>query len=162
MKQLRLIAALLCFLFLFGCTGPFGQTTPRFYYLKNDIEFSGATSVIASESNGGIDTSGPLLTVLEEYLKGPNDGSLHSPFPEGIQIYTAEQREETVILEFNAVLADLTGMDLTLACACASMTCLELTDAQNVSIRARGATLDGATQITMDADSLLLLDSSGQ
>ena len=156
------IAILLCLLLLTGCTGPFSSDEPHFYYLKNDISFSGDSSVIASEFFSSIDTSTDLLPIMEEYLKGPDSGSLHSPFPEGIRIFLAEQREDTVILEFNDALAELSGMELTLACACAAMTCLELTDAENVSIRSRGATLDGAAQITMNADSLLLLDGSGQ
>lgn len=156
------LAVMLCLLLLTGCTGSFSSDEPHFYYLKNDISFSGSASVIASEFFSNIDTSTDLLPIMEEYLKGPDSGFLHSPFPENIQIFLAEQRDRTVILEFNDALAELTGMDLTLACACVAMTCLELTDADNVSIRARGATLDGAAQITMDADSLLLWDNSEQ
>ena len=162
MKQLRMISLILCLALICGCSGKFRKDAVRFYYLRTEIEYSEASGVITSEIRDDADRSSSLLLTMEQYLEGPGDSSMHSPFPEEIQILIAEQQDDTVILEFNDVLTDLTGMDLTLACACAAMTCLELTDAENVSIRARGATLDGAAQITMNADSLLLLDSSGQ
>ena len=162
MRFVRLTAALLVLVLLCGCTGLFQKNPVQFYYLRDEITFTNSTSVIASEAATEFDDAMTLTEVLELYLTGPNDDALRSPFPEGVELVSVKQDGDTIFLKFNDHLSSLTGMDLTLACACVTMTCLELTDAVNVSIRAEGTTLDGAAQIKMNADSLILLDASGQ
>lgn len=163
MNYLRTIAVILLLCTLCGCAGQFSQTTPiYFYYLRSDISYTGTTGVISSDLRDDLDPSAPLLQILEQYLSGPDGDDLLSPFPEDIEIVSAVQKDNLLLLEFNDRLSSLSGMDLTLACACITKTCLGLTDATSVSIRSKGAALDGAAQITMTADSLLLLDSTGQ
>lgn len=163
MKHIRIIAALLLLCTLCGCSGPFLKSdATEFYYLRGEISYAGSTGVIASETQDIPDTNEPIIQILKDYLAGPDDNDLISPFPEGIEIINVTLAEGSLLLEFNDRLSELSGMDLTLACACITKTCLGLTDATSVTIRAEGAALDGAAQITMTADSLVLLDSSNQ
>ena len=163
MKYLRLIAGGLVLTLLCGCGNWLpGKKAVLFYYLRSDITYTGSNGVIAAEIPDNPDGSADLIQLLEQYLTGPEHDGLRSPFPEGILLLKAEQYEGTVYLEFNDRLASLSGMDLTLACACITKTCLNLTDATSVSICAEGVSLDGAAQITMTAESLVLLENSSQ
>ena len=49
-------------------------------------------------------------------------------------------------------------MDLTLACACITLTCLELPGVESVSISAQGSQLAGQQALTMSREDLLLED----
>lgn len=160
MKHFRLLILLLGIALLCGCTGRLGSDGMQFYYLCSEVEYNSPSGVITPVTANGVDRSAPLDQILEQYLSGPDNDGLLSPFPEETKLLSVEQKDDTIYLVFNARLGSLTGMDLTLACACLTMTCLDLTDAANVSIRAEGAMLDGAQQITMNADSLVLLDST--
>lgn len=159
MKAKRLFSLILCVILLSGCSGKFGIETINFYYPKDDISFTSSAGVIDYESEANASDSIGLMDVMERYLEGPFSSSLRSPFPEDLKIVKAEQTEDSVILVFSRELGSMYGMDLTLACACITKTCLELTGAKSVTIQAQGTTLDGAEQITMDAESLILLSS---
>lgn len=163
MKHLRFIAVIVVLCILCGCTEPFASAnTVRFYYLSGEISYTGSAGVITPETRGNLDINAPLTRLLVQYIGGPESGSLRSPFPEGVELISTAQNGDTLILEFNDQLSTLSGIDLTLACACITKTCLELTNVVSVTVKAQGTALDGAAQITMTADSLVLLDTSGQ
>lgn len=152
-------AVLLCLLlFLSGCSQtPEDASAVNFYYLSAEISYSGDSSTIESEIRSDTQME-PTEQILRTYLAGPTSAHLRSPFPAGLRLVEYRQESETVYLCLSQELATLSNLDLTLACSCITLTCLDLTDAQQVCIEAEDSLLAGNKSIIMDRQSLLLTD----
>lgn len=148
-----------CFTF-FGCQQdqPKLQSPVNFYYPRLEPTHGSADSLIAPVPTEGSGYADDPTGLLNLYLLGPSDESFVSPFPSGTVLLSLSVTEDTIHLQLNKSFAQLTGIDLTLACACLTLTVIELTDAEYVSITAENTTLDGSAQIIMDRSCLTLLD----
>ena len=145
--------------YLSGCQKE--APTPQgsaFYYCATDISFGMDNTTILAEyrQSPAQDT---LQQMLTKYFAGPSSADLRSPFPVGLKLVAVEQDGQTVYITVSDALASLSGLDLTLACACITLTCLDFTGADQVMIYAQDALLDGQKTITMDRKTLLLLDT---
>lgn len=130
--------------------------TASFYYLRSELTYGEADSVIAAESHDTTGHDGDLKYLLLLYLTGPTDEALASPFPADTRLLECTRREDVLTLVLDDSFAQLTGMSLTKACVCLAMTCFDLTDVQAVSIRAQSALLENAKSIEITRDSLVL------
>lgn len=145
--------------FVIGC-----QQTPEaphgiaFYYCVTASDYNvGSTSLVAEHR---VDVpSDSLLDAMTIYLKGPLSEDLQAPFPSGLSLVGVYQNNKTVYLTFSRELAYLTGLDLTIACACVTLTALDISGADQVEIRTVAGLLDGQRAIIMDKNTLLLLDT---
>jgi hypothetical protein len=131
----------------------------QFYYRNADISFESSSTVILSET---IDCEGleSHVQCLQLYLQGPSSDRLVSPFPDGLQLRSVHMEGQDLIVVMSEELAQLSGLELMIACGCIASTCMELTGAQRIVIRAENERLDGKYEIILDKDSLLLLDTS--
>lgn len=133
------------------------QQPVNFYYRCSELSYDTSDGLIrayVAEAAGYTE----VLPLLRLYLQGTTDAAFTSTFPAGIQLLDAYVMGKTIYLELNESMADLTGIDLTIACACLTMTALELVDATNVCISANGAAMDGSPSITMSLNDLILQD----
>ena len=133
------------------------QKPVNFYYRTAEVTYGSSDGLIAvevAESEGYTE----VISLLNDYLKGPEDDSYQQTFPDGTWLLDAYIAGGTVYLEMNGSFAMLTGVDLSIGCACLAMTALELVDATAVCIYSVNATLDGAATITLTMDDLLLED----
>lgn len=163
----RLICILLC-LFLIVMSSACAQqqsefTDPvAFYYLRvqdpDSIHHGSIDSIIAPDIREGHDLRGNTELLLQRYLSGPVSDTCRSPFPVGTYLVQYEMDGTTLSVTLSDHVARLTGMDLTLACACMTRTLLDLTDANAVRIQAETLYLDGKASITMNQSILVLLD----
>lgn len=162
MNITRIIAAAAVLLLLAGCAAPqpVQDTLVNFYYLQNNIDYDAAGTVMAAEVRDTGDQNSDLQSILKLYLQGPGLETLRSPLPKSVTLVDITRTADYLQIEFSSRLSYLTGIELTLACACVARTCLELTDVQEVRICAQDALLDGAKYISITADSLLLTDDS--
>jgi hypothetical protein len=127
------------------------------------IVYNETDGVLAPEFREGAGMKDDAAALLQLYLSGPQDSTLRSPFPAGLRIITVNRTGKTLYLTLSHDLANLSGLELTVACASLTKTCMALTGVSAVQIRAQGgALLDGAGYIYMDESNLLLLDSGGQ
>ena len=153
---LCLIIGTLCF------KGHLQQSKERaFYYCNMAMDYSGDNPSVLAENRADA-PDGSLQEILELYLSGPLSQNLRSPFPAHLKLIGVSQTGETIYLTFSRELATLTGLDLTMACCCITLTTLALTDAQQVEIRTVTDLLDGQRSITMRKDTLLLLDNTNE
>lgn len=131
-----------------------------FYYTHPEelISFNSEEGVVSSEMREGKNYTNDLQGLLDLYLCGPVSDELRSPFPAGVNVQTMVPEGNTLQITLSPEFAKLTGLDLTIACACLSMTVLELTEYEAVRIDAADALLDESNSITMTWDSLLRLD----
>ncbi len=160
MKRLFAFALVLCLLFsMIGCRHKRDEAARiAFYYCVVQPAYSTGSTAISAEYRGGIEDV-PLAQTLGLYLDGPLSADLRSPFPHGLRLLEAKLSGSTVHLTVSQELAELTGLELTMACGCLALTTMALTEAQQVEISAEAGLLDGQRSIIIDQNSLLLLDT---
>lgn len=158
---------ILCFLLtltLLTCLAACGADGPEdpgnFYYLRTEAQYEGTDGIIAPEERELNGLRGDIGPLLEAYLQGPADKDLESPFPRDTVLLDWQMIRGSLHLNLNDTFAQLSGIDLSLACACLARTCLELTDATTIRIRANGAMLNGSTYVILSNDNLFLADDS--
>lgn len=153
MKRIVSLTVLLCLL-LSGCSlsGELIKEPVTFYYVRAEYPFTAKDSILDSEQREASGHRDDLTYLLALYLIGPTNEELISPIPKGTRIYSAEVREDTVYLNMSNTDSTLTDSGFSIACACLSLTCIDLTGAQYVTITS------GERSITMSADTLMLYD----
>lgn len=157
----RITSILLCLLLLLcGCEKTDEYQKPaRFYYLSSQVDYASGNAIIDYQT---VETSqmGQTVHILRSYLQGLDDSRFVSPFPTDLQLHTYRLEENVAYLVFSDELAELTNLDLTLACSCIALTCMDLTGASQVSIEAESSLLGGQKTILLDKASMQLTDNS--
>ncbi len=153
MKRILSLCLLLC-LVLCGCGSERIKEPVTFYYLRSDYEYFSQDGVIDSEEREASGHREDLSYLLALYLMGPTEEELRSPLPRSVWILAVEQENHQITIHLSDTLKDMTDLDYSLACACLSMTCLDMTDAQSITIAS------GARTVTMSRDTLTLYDGS--
>ncbi len=161
MKQILIL--LLCFALLLSLTAcqpdePVIQRPVTFYYRAVPSEHGIADTVIAPVTAEGAGYEDDLLGLLNKFLKGTTESGLYTTFPTGTQILTMNLTADTAELLLNIRILRLSGADLTIACGCIAKTTMALTGVTTVRMRTVSSTLNGADELVMTADSLILED----
>ena len=99
-----------------------------------------------------------LVRILNNYLKGPETDELLNPFPAKTEIISVSRDDENITLVLSSEFSELTGLDLSIACAAISMTLFEITQCSSVTISADNVLLDGAEHIVISSDTLYMAD----
>ncbi len=143
-----------------GCARePKYERPVTFYYRTAALSHDAGSRTILSETRESAHLN-TVEEILQVYLAGPESETLRSPFPGGIEIVEFAVWDGTAYVILSGGFAELSGLALVMACACLTMTCLELSGAEKVCISAENALLDGEKSIIMDRNSLLLLDEA--
>lgn len=160
----RIMALLLVLSLLFacGCTHNPAESdleAPiRFYYKVTDEGYGTTCSAIDFELYDAEGHETMYGQILDAYFLGPQQDGLVAPFPKATSLRVAWLDGETMHIDLSDSFGTLSGIDLTLACSCITMTCLQFPGVETVTIRSLGKLLDGKDTITMSADSLILED----
>lgn len=146
---------------LSGCGGNASEPEQpgHFYYYRPDPLYGASDAVITPEVRELADFP-DLDAMVNAYVAGPVSRELESPFPRDITVSGWEHTGSVFSIDFSEEFAMLSGLDLTIACACVTQTFLELTGAEQVVITAGDALLDGEAAVTMSGGNLSLLDDS--
>ena len=156
-RILCLILVAAAALSLWACGSSGSPTEPvSFYYLLREPElvYNRDDGIIRPETREGAGFAPDAAALLGLYLQGPLDDTLDSPFPAGTKLVSLHREGSTLTLELSRPFSSLQGLDLSLACACLSLTAIKLTGVENVTIRC------DQINVTMDRDTLLLIDTS--
>ena len=151
------LAVFLIFSLLLSGCGIFKEIISEpvtFYYLSTEYTFGSNSGVIAAEEREASNHRQDLTYLLALYLMGPANEDHRSPLPAGTRIINPEQNGSIITMELVNSVRKLSDADLSLACACLTLTCLDITDATEVSITY------GEQTVTMHQDSLTLVDDS--
>lgn len=161
-RSLMIILILSLAAALWGCTGDQEEILDpvHFYYPKTDISFNTDDGVIGAETREASGCRENPTYLISVYLQGPQSEDFRRIYPAGTRLLSLKIVNNEARLLLSDSIAQLTGVDLTLACACLTVTAMELTGAQSVRIQAVNETLNGQDSITMDGSTLLLLDDS--
>ena len=157
----KYIIWILCISLLFPLLGcqkqPDLAKLVTFYYQALNNSYEAESAAIQSETREGKDLT-DLQQIFTSYLQGPASDALTSPFPAGLRLISYEWHLNNLYLTFSDQLGDLNGLDLTIACCCIALTCLEVTEANKVCISAEHALLGGEKTIILSPEEILLLD----
>ena len=160
----KALAMLLIRAMLLAGAGCSRKSTPpqqpiHFYYPVWNVVYDGQTELIQLEVRDSAEYLDDVESLLNIYLQGPVDEALRSPFPKKVTVSRYSATTNTAIVELSSNFASLSGIDLTLACACIASTLFDLTQLERVQISATDAQLDGMDSITLERDDLHMIDS---
>ncbi len=139
--------------FLPGCRGDRIKEPVRFYYVRSNYQ-EDLASVIASEEREASGHLGELSYLMALYLMGPVSEQFVSPIPPGTQIFVKEIHNGHITLKLSDTAKTMTDAEFSLACACLSYTCLDITEAREITITS------GTRSVTMSSDNLELWDNT--
>ena len=112
--------------------------------------------------DGAMETEDCVRALMEALLAGPDEPSLSSPIPEGTVLKSLKVSGRRAQIDLSAQYARLTGIDLSLADYCITLTLTQLPNVNAVSITADGRELPyRETQVLLSADTLLSSRESG-
>ena len=160
-KLLSLLLCLALLLPIMGCSQEESPEKPvNFYYRRAEIGYTDDMGVISREQRESAGYEEDVRQLLSVYFDGPVSTELQQLFPEDLAVISLHYAGNTAKITLSYHLGQLHGIDLTVACACLTMTVIELTGVDSVQIFAAGTLLDEYQSITMDKDCFLLLDTS--
>ena len=138
-------------LLLSGCAAPAAATAQdesccQLYYPVRDLEkAAGGDALGAERSTLPKESEEPMEQQVEDLmnalLAGPGGTELKSPFPEGTRLLGVELRGSHAKVDLSSAYRALSGIDLTLADYCITLTLTQLSAVRSVSILVRGQEL---------------------
>lgn len=159
----RLICLVLAVLLLLGSTGCNSRKDEikepvNFYYCRetDKVIYGAGDGVVAREirEGSGMETD----KLLSLYLKGPQTEGLSRTFPKGVSLISLTIENDTAVIVLSDFFSALTGIDLTIGCACLTLTVCELTGAKGITVSTETTLLDGNRSVSMTVEEVLLLD----
>ena len=143
---------LLC---LSGCSQP-EESSYTFYYLRtaDTIQYGREDALIAPVTRSIAGQDSGLSYLLQLYLEGPSEEGYYSPIPKGTYLLSSLWEDDTLVLVLSREFSTLTNMDLTLAGACLTATCHDLTGAERIQVRSGDSIYD------FDINNYTFLDQS--
>lgn len=159
-RAFLLILCLSMVLSLWSCRAQQPQAADVFYYPRTETAFSGDDGVFAPEERDLAAIRSDLSAVLALYCAGPVSSALANPLPPDTAVEDWSLEEGVLTLRFGAGLAQLSGVELTIAAGCLARTFLELTGAETLVLTADGALLNGETAMRLSVSDLSLRDDS--
>ena len=148
---LAIAAALLAFA---SCAGSVQEDEESGYalYFLSDLDTSGGGDAIAASSlrftpDEAMSTEDCVRALMELLLAGPDEATLHSPIPEGTALRSLSVSGRRARVDLSAPYARLSGIDLSLADYCITLTLSQLPYRK--------------TQVLLSADTLLSSRESG-
>lgn len=158
----RLLSILLALTMLWGLVscGHDASSAVTFYYPKDlsQPDNSGHEEFYATEIRKHEDSQ-DLHHFISAYLKGPLDAELVSPFPRNTVLVDLELLDDLLVIHLSKEFSQLSGIRLTIACACLSLTVFGLTEAAVVRIVSPATGKYPAVDITIRQADLILTDT---
>lgn len=162
-KAIVMLLLLSCLFSLPGCQldedAP--QVPVTVYYKRSQLDYGSSDSVITTTELEAAGHETDTAYLLQQYLCGTDQVDLALTFPADTSLISYHLEGLTAKLVLSDHFAVLTGIDLSIACACLSKTVMSLSGCREVIICAEHDQLDNNKYITVSANSYLLQDLSG-
>lgn len=163
-KMFCLFLSTLLLMPVFGCQRPHSDTHYIFYYPRSDYGYNTQegkfyNNIVEPELRKDI-TVLSIDKILDLYLEGPTDQSLINPFLKELSVESVRIDGEVLYIVVTDHLAELTGINLMIACACLGRTGMELSNTSSVYISCQTDLLDGKRSVLLHRDSILFVDTA--
>lgn len=154
MKRIYPLFLIIC-LCLSGCNslGERIKEPVTFYYPREEYLYFSPESVIVSEEREASGHKNDLNYLLALYLMGPAQEGLQAPLPPTTKILSLSDWNHELILQITNYDSTLSDVDFSLACACISITCFELTDYNTITVKS------GSRSVSLSRNSITTYDS---
>ena len=136
-------------------------STVTVYYKASQISYGTSDGVIIPYALDATGHEADNVYLLNTYFANIPPEKYAATFPPSTRVVSLNLDGLTAKIVLNEEFAKLTGLNLSIACACLTQTVIALTECHEVIISAENAQLDGNNFITLNRDSYLLLDESG-
>jgi germination protein M len=165
MKKCISLLLCLCLLLSFcGCARRVEahQVPVRFYYPRtiDAIQYTASGGAFTYEDREGAGYTDNIPYLLNLYFRGPADATLRNPFPTATSVTELKVYGKYAFLTVSDSFAQLTGMELTIACACLTLTVTELTGAETLCLRTNSQLLDNHERLLLQARDFLFMDDT--
>ena len=159
-KSICVILCLLLIISVSGCSSaPQKIREPvTYYYRIRNIEYDAPNGIICAEVREAYGNANNYTYLVEQYLRGPLDGSYTSPFPAGTTLVHLDFLKDTVLVVLSSHISLLSGSDLSIASTCLAKTVLEMTGMKEVKISSQGDLLNGQESITISLNDFVMVD----
>lgn len=160
-KRLTAVLILLALLIglMAGCTFIASTKDPlMLYYRRAEIAYEENGLIGSENADFALERSAEPLA--DRYFDGPRKDGLVSPFPKGTELVSASVSNGVLSLELTDAFANLSGVDLSLALSCISMTFSQLEGVEAVELSTEHLPISGQAKIRLDRDQILLEDNS--
>lgn len=141
-QRLRILtAAGLSALLLVGCAASGekqGQTEYEVYFLSGEDANGAAVSAQTCRVEEGEET---IQVLLDQLLAGPYESGQYSPFPQGTELRSWTLEDGVLTLDFSEPYGGISGVDLTLANSCLTLTLCQVEPVEAVRVTVEGETL---------------------
>lgn len=161
MKRIVCLMVTFCLLLLCGCQNNSNDSYTKpayFYFPRSDISIDDQTEVIVQEVRDGSELKS-IEELLQVYLEGPKDNDLYSPFPTEGTILDCKVTGDRIYLSLSKHYNHMTGLQLTLATSCLTLTlldCISGSTTVEIHISADDGTV--ARSYTLTRDNIILGD----
>ena len=108
------------------------------------------------EGSGG----DPIPALVDALLSPPETQGLTSPFPEGVRLLSWEVEEGRLHLDLSEQYGGLSGVDLTVADACLTLTLCQVEGVESVYVTVEGREIPYRRVQQLGPDGLLLTDGT--
>lgn len=150
-RLIALLTALALTLSLVGCMAASqaearAENSYALYFREKDLSTVRGGDAIRTESiqlDGSEEMGTQQLAeaLLSRLLSGPTDETLENPIPEGTQMLSCMIRGARAMVDFSSAYGTLSGVALTLADYCTTLTLTQIPGISSVSITVRGQQL---------------------
>lgn len=140
MKRMMFIIMFVLFVLpLLGCNNASEVEiiSPCNFYYHNDLDSKeNFNDVFICEIREKSHYADDLVQLLNDYFTGPQTENLVNPYPAGLTVISVYTEQDTTYIMLNDHISTLSGIDLTMAYTCLSLTLFDLTDCEYVEISA--------------------------
>ena len=130
----------------------------NFYYRTIPVSYGTDACIIKAEVRESMGYSNDYAYLIEQYLNGPKQYSVISPFPAGTTLEEFSLSGSKAQILLSPHMSVLSGSELMVACACLSKTVIELTGVNAVQISSENGLLNNQESITVTSDSFAYWD----
>ena len=152
-----------CFVGILGCTSDNDkpENSVSVFFKREKTAYGTADGVIGETYLDAAGHEKQYAYLLNVYLRTTPGEGFSSPFPKGVTMIGFKLEGLTAKVVLSDQIAELTGMELTIALTCLTQTVMSMTGCQEIIISATTKQLGGQNFITLNRDSYLLIDDSG-
>ena len=158
MNRIRIAALAGLLLLAAGCSAPPEEAEDGYQVYYSALEDRYAQQALASEPYGSAPPEEPIPDLVAALLDGPDSPDLTSPFPDGVRLLGWELEDGVLHLDLSEQYGGLSGVNLTVADACLTLTLCQVEGVDAVYVTVEGREIPYRPVQALTPEELFLSD----